>query len=189
MNVYDILNIKAPSDSIVNKNKRTSRARRIKGGAKDETKQEPQQDSKQEQPVEERKPETKEAPKQSRNITLQKVTENATVEKYDPVITRPIVSIYEYAEIHTLLAEYLQDQRTIAGFTNDVEIRSNVSPAEAAFYVLKEGKWDATIDRGYEKVSYSRLKYNPQWSSTIEHYFKQQHQIQKDELFHPLGLL
>lgn len=169
MNVYDILNIKQPA----------RKPRRMRGGDTETVKHEPVNEN----------GNTTQQPHSQRNITLQKATDDSTVEKYDPVITRPILSIYEYAEVHTLLAEYLQDQRTIAGFTNDVEIRSNVSPVEVAFYVLKEGKWDATIDRGYEKVSYSRLKYNPQWASTIEHYFKQQHQIEKNELFQPLGLV
>lgn len=180
MNAYDILGITPPSDSVANRGKRTrqSRARKNKqvvtGG---ETEKE----------VEKK---TEEAPaKTFRDVTLQHVNNNAVVEVYDPVLTRPTLSIYEYSEVHTMLAEYLEDQKSIKNFTNDVEIRANVNPAELAFRLLLEGKWDATLNRGYEIVTYSRLKYNPQWEHTMEHYFNDQHKIQAEELFKPLGLL
>ena len=163
MNTYDILGIKRPDR--FNKNKRG-----IKGGA--ETKSD--------------------EPKESRNlkdITLHEITNEAVVETYEPKITRPIMSIYEYSEVHTQLGEYLDSQKSIRTFTNDVEIKFTVNPVEVAFYLLKEGKWDATLDRGYELVSYSKLTYNPQWEHTVKNYFDEQHITQQQDLFAPLDLI
>ena len=125
----------------------------------------------------------------SKDITLENLTSDKVIEVYEPKITRPIMSIYEYSETHTLLADYLESQKSIRNFTNDIEIKSTVNPSELAFYLLLEGKWDAIIDRGYEKVSYSKLVYNPQWKKTCEHYFKEQHIAQQKELFEPLQLV
>lgn len=124
-----------------------------------------------------------------RNRTEKDITPNLTVEKYEPKITRPTMSIFEYAETHTKLAEYLASLKSIKNFVDDVEIHGNVNPTELAFHLLKEGKWDATLDRGYELVSYSKLKINPQWEQMIENYFNAQHKTQKEELFEPLGLI
>lgn len=174
MNTYDILGLSAPSDSIINRNKS------IRGG-KRKSIQTAGDESKTEHNIEELK--------HNKNITLHCVNNDAVVETYEPKITRPTVSIYEYSEIHTMLALYLDAQKSIANYTNEVEIRGNVNPVELAFHLLLEGKWDATLDRGYELVSYSKLKYNPQWQRTIEHYFNEQHEIQQNELFVPLGLM
>lgn len=124
-----------------------------------------------------------------RDMTEKELTPTSEIETYEPKITRPTMSIFEYAEVHTMLAEYIAANKSIKNFIDDVEVRGNVNPAELAFHLLKEGKWDAKIDRGYEVVSYSKLKINPQWETTILNYFNQQHETQKKELFEPLGLL
>ena len=167
MNAYDILGLVPPVGSIARKNNKSNKYI--------------QQGGNESQPAS--------SNISSKDITLQNLTNGTVVEEYEPKITRPIMSIYEYAEVHTMLAEYLEAQRSIRNVVNDVEIRSTVNPAEVAFNVLREGKWDAVLDRGYEKVSYSKLKYNPQWESTCAHYFTQQHEAQKNELFAPLQLL
>ena len=126
---------------------------------------------------------------QQRNITETSLTNDLTVEKYDPKITHRKMSIFEYAEAHTKLAEFIASGNSVRDYIDDVEIKANVNPAELAFHILKENKWDATINRGYELVSYSRLKINPQWEETIQNYFNAQHDTQKHDLFQPLGLL
>ena len=123
-----------------------------------------------------------------RDMTEQSLTNDLTVEKYEPKITRPTMSIFEYAEAHTKFAEFLSSEKSIRNYVDDVEIKGNVNPTELAFHLLKDGKWDATIDRGYELVSYSKLKINPQWEQMLQHYFDQQHTIQENDLFKPLGL-
>ena len=125
----------------------------------------------------------------SYNITIEMATPNVVMEKYDPIITRPTMSINEYVRAHTQLAEFIRTNKSVKNFIKDVEIKCLSNPSEIAFYLLKEGKCDITIDRGYEKVSYSRLKINPQWESMSEHYFKQQHDVQLKEVFEPLELV
>ena len=161
MNTYDVLGIKRPTVS------------NIKGGSKGKSTI---------RGGEEFKP-------TSKDITLREINNDATVEIYKPKLTRPIMSIYEYAEVNTMLAEYLEAQKSVRQFTNDIEVKSTINPAELAFYSLLENKWNAVLNRGYELVSYSELKYNPQWRDTIANYFKAQHQAQRDELFGPLNLL
>ena len=168
MNAYDILGLEPPVGSIVKQ--KNKRVKTIKGGDDDNNDAD--------------KPKVS-----SKDITLQNLTKDSTVEEYEPKITRPTISIYEYAEIHTMLADFIESHNSIKEFTNDIEIKGNVNPAELAFYLLKEHKWNAIINRGYELVSFSKLKYNKQWSDTIENYFKEQHEIQKQELFEPLGLI
>ena len=124
----------------------------------------------------------------NKNITLIKQTNDKQVEIYEPHITRPILSIYEYVGVHTMLAKYIDAQSSIKQFIDDVEVNFTINTAELAFHLLKEGKWDAVIDRGYEKVTYSKLKHNKQWEDIIDRYFKQQREVYKNELFAPLGL-
>ena len=180
MNAYDILGLTPPIDSVVhNKKKRSNKTNKSIKGGDDSLKESVDQTNS-----------TTESPKLSnKNITLQNLTNGAVVEEYEPKITRPTISKYEYAEIHTMLADYIEPHSSIKEFTDDVEIKGNVNPAELAFYLLKEHKWNATINRGYEIVSFSKLKINKQWSDTIENYFKEQHETQKRELFEPLGLI
>ena len=165
MNFYDILGIKPKANSKEN-NKRG-----LKGGA---------------EPVEQQQ---HEQTNHSRDVTFQKVTPDSTIEEYEPKITRPMLSIFEYAEVHTQLALFIESKKSIKDFIDDVEVKGNVNPAELAFRLLKEGKWKAQLNRGYEVVSYSKLKINPQWENMVDNYFKQQHETQKNELFEPLGLI
>lgn len=160
MNAYDILGGKVKKQR--------------KGGAHEEEKKEQVKDVKKDK---------------SYNMTIEMATPNSVMEKYDPIITRPTMSINEYVRAHTQLAEFINTNKSVKNFIKDVEIKCLSNPSEIAFYLLKEGKCDITIDRGYEKVSYSRLKINPQWESMSEHYFKQQHETQLKEVFEPLELV
>jgi len=170
MNAYDILGLTPPTDSVAYK--RSSKYSQQGGDSNKSTNNNDSSTS-----------------TSSKNITLQNLTNNTVVEEYEPKITRPTISIYEYAEIHTMLADFIEPHTSIKDFTDEVEIKGTVNPAELAFYLLKEGKWNAVINRGYEKVSFSKLKINKQWSDTIENYFKEQHETHKRELFEPLGLI
>ena len=162
MNAYDILGIEAPPNKKQTKKTKNESAV-ISGGD--------------------------ESAKKSRDITLQEITNDTKVETYEPKLTRPTISVFEYAEIHTMLADYIESHKSVKNFVDDIEIKGNVNPAELAFHLLKEGKWDAVIDRGYEVVSYSKLKINKQLEDTIANYFKEQHEVEKQELFEPLGLI
>ena len=124
-----------------------------------------------------------------KNVTIQNITEDVDVVIHHPKLTRPILSIYEYVAVHTELGKFIDAQTSLAQFVDDVEINDLVNPAELAFELLRNHKWDVVINRGYERVSYSQLKYNKQWEDMLERYFKAQHQTQNKEIHVPLGLL
>ena len=124
-----------------------------------------------------------------RDETDKWINNSDVVEKYKPIKTCRRMSIFEYSETHTLFAEYIDSLKSVKSFVEELEIRSTINPVEIAFYALLENKWDANLDRGYELVSYSCLKYNPQWRDEVSNYFNDQHETQKEELFKPLQLI
>lgn len=124
----------------------------------------------------------------SKNVTIQKAG-NDKVTIYKPKLTRPILSLYEYVGVHTALAKFIDAQTSISQFVDDVEINGLVNPAELAFNLLREHKWDAVINRGYERVTYSQLRYNKQWEDMIARYFDEQHATYIRELYEPLKLI
>lgn len=114
------------------------------------------------------------------NINL---AENASeIDIYKPKLTRDIMSVYEYAGTITKLAKYLNGLPSLEKYVSDVEIHQLINPAELAFNLLNEGKFDAILDRGYERVSFSALKINPRWKATVSNYFKAQHDAITNEI-------
>ena len=193
MNFYDILGIPQPKTESVTSNSSGGKRRlhRFKGGNKRVTpnKASDTDEAQASTTVVEEKSTSQSVKKNDKDITLHHMTLDSSVEEYEPKLTRPTISIYEYARVHTMLADNIESQKSIKNFIDDVEVKGLINPLEIAFYLLLEGKWNATIDRGYEMVSYSKLKKNPQWESMIKHYFNEQHETQQNELFKPLGLV
>ena len=113
---------------------------------------------------------------------------DAEIEVYEPHITRETLSIYEYVAVITKLAKYLFSLMDIAKYIDEVELNQVVNPSELAFNLLNDGKFDAVIDRGYEKVTFSKLKIREQWKETIRNYFNYQHQVMDEEVLKPLNL-
>lgn len=118
------------------------------------------------------------------------ILENTTaeLEDYEPHITRETLSIYEYVAVITKLAKYIFSLMDIDKYIKEVELNQVVNPSELAFNLLNDGKFDAIIDRGYEKVTFSKLKIREQWKETIRNYFKFQHQVIEEEVLKPLNL-
>ena len=112
----------------------------------------------------------------------------AEVEVYEPRITRETLSIYEYVAVITKLAKYLFSLMDIDKYIDEVELNQVVNPSELAFNLLNDGKFDAVIDRGYEKVTFSKLKVREQWKETIRNYFNYRHQVMEEEVLKPLNL-
>lgn len=113
---------------------------------------------------------------------------NVTMEVYEPHITRETLSIYEYVAVITKLAKYLFSLMDIDKYIDEVELNQVVNPSELAFNLLNDGKFDAVIDRGYEKVTFSKLKVREQWKETIRNYFNYRHQVMEEEVLKPLNL-
>ena len=115
--------------------------------------------------------------------------QSATMEVYYPKITRETLSIYEYVGVITKLAKYLNSLTSLDKYLSDIEVNQVINPAELAFNLLNDGKFDAVIDRGYELVTFSVLKIKKQWKDTISNYFKNQHNTIEKEILAPLELL
>lgn len=104
------------------------------------------------------------------------------MEVYYPKITRDILSVYEYVGVITKLAKYLTNLPNIEKYVSDVELNQIINPAELAFKLLNEGRYDAILDRGYEKVTFSKLKIKPQWKDMISNYIKTHHDSINNEV-------
>ena len=123
------------------------------------------------------------------NESYVKNNQESNVEVYYPKITRETLSIYEYVGVITKLAKYLNSLTDLNKYLLDVEVNQVINPAELAFNLLNDGKFDAIIDRGYELVTFSVLKVKKQWKDTISNYFKNQHDVIEREILTPLNLL
>ena len=97
-----------------------------------------------------------------------------SIKKYYPVKTSKYISIYEYARILTDLSLYLYNQKSLSKYIDDIEINNVIDTNKIAYKLLKSGTFDATIDRGYEKVTFSVLKINPLYDRLIETFLNEQ---------------
>lgn len=120
---------------------------------------------------------------------VNKSNPDSVIETYSPNITRETLSLYEYVSVITKLAKYLNTLTNLDKYVDDVEVNQIINPAELAFNLLNDNKFDAIIDRGYEKVTFSKLKIKQQWKDTISNYFKSQHDAIENEILKPLNLL
>ena len=123
------------------------------------------------------------------NVKLHENNPKTEVEVYYPRMTRNTLSIFEYVGVITKLAKYLNSLTNLDKYLSDIEVNQIINPAELAFNLLNDGKFDAVIDRGYELVTFSTLKVKKQWKETISNYFKQQHETVEQEILKPLDLL
>lgn len=109
------------------------------------------------------------------------------VEIYKPTLTRETISRFEFVRVMTQVAKYLNSLSDVNKYMSEPEVNTLINPAELAFRLVMSGKLNATLDRlGYEKVTFSELKINPIWISTIEHYYDFRHENEKNELIIPL---
>lgn len=123
------------------------------------------------------------------NVKLHENNPKTEVEVYYPRMTRNTLSIFEYVGVITKLAKYLNSLTNLDKYLSDIEVNQIINPAELAFNLLNDGKFDAVIDRGYELVTFSTLKVKKQWKETISNYFKHQHETVEQEILKPLDLL
>lgn len=99
-----------------------------------------------------------------------------------PTITRPLMSIFEFVRVITELAKHIYNVKSLSDYVEDKNMNTIVYPCEIALKLLEEGKYDAKINRGYETVWFSDLRKNPQWTTIIEAYYRQQHDNAKQFL-------
>ncbi len=96
------------------------------------------------------------------------------IQTYEPIKTSKYISIYEYAKILTDLALYLHESKSVSKYIDELEVNTIIDPSRLAFKLLNEGVFDAVIDRGYEKVSFSKLKINPDYVKRVERFLNEQ---------------
>lgn len=116
------------------------------------------------------------------------VEANDEVEKYYPKITRETLSVYEYAGVLTKLSRYLDSLNNIGKFVDEIEVNQIISPAELAFNLINDGKFDAILDRRYEKVTFSVMKVKQEWKDRLRKYYEAQHEAVKNEILIPYEL-
>jgi hypothetical protein len=113
---------------------------------------------------------------------------NNTMEIYKPHITRKVMSIYEFVGTITKLADYLYNLDDLNKIIENKEVYTYINHLELAWNLLKTGKYNATLNRYVEQVSFSELDVNPRWIEVIENNFKLHNQAFEDDILKPLEL-
>lgn len=123
------------------------------------------------------------------NVKVTIVETDNEIETYEPRITRKQLSVYEYCRVITDLANYLYNTDNIDKYIDTIEIHNIVDPCSLAFKLLESGKFDAIIDRGYERVTYSKCTFNNIYLDLVRSYIEQQENNILNEIFKKLKLI
>lgn len=108
------------------------------------------------------------------------VGEYGEIEKYYPKYSSPMISRFEFCHVITQLAKYIESLSDLSKYVDtDSDLLSLINPAEQAFRLLMNHKFDAILERRNEKVSFSVLDIDPQDIDIIEWDFEQQREEQK----------
>lgn len=124
----------------------------------------------------------------SEDINVEIVDSNTEIEVYEPKITRKQLSIYEYCRVVTELANFLYNIDDIDKYIEEIEIKNIVDPGDLAFKLLESGKFDAVLDRGYEKVTFSKCKFNKIYLNMVRSYLEKQNNSVFENIFRRLKL-
>lgn len=114
------------------------------------------------------------------NMTLTKM------EKYHPYKTRDHISLYEYARVVSALSKYINDLDNLEKYLKKDNYVTVINPCELAFQLLEEGVFDAILDRGIERVSYSTLRINPHWKKLLINDFRRHNRTLEEDLINKL---
>ena len=117
------------------------------------------------------------------------VNNMSEIEEYEPKITSKYISIYEYAKLLTDLSLYLYNSPSLSKWIDNVEVKTLIDTNKLAYELLKNGTFDAVIDRGYEKVTFSKLKINPLYNSLIESFLNDVEKSTNESFLKVIGLL
>jgi hypothetical protein len=77
----------------------------------------------------------------------------------------------------------------LADITSTKSIDNIIYGVRLAVHLLKEKQYDAVLDRGYERVTFSTLDVNPEWEREILAYYDELEQSMEKELFTPLEIV
>ena len=104
----------------------------------------------------------------------------------DTQISRPKLSIYEYSNVLSSMAEKIFDSPNLEEFIADETINDLINPAELAFKLFNEHKYDAYLLRDNEKILFSSLYFNPNYLDLLNNYFKNQSETVDKLIVNPL---
>ena len=114
---------------------------------------------------------------------------DVTIEKFKPKITRDICSVFEFVRVVTDLANHLYTLPSIEKYIDGIEIKNIVEPCDLAYKLLRNGRFNAILDRGTERVTFSELHVDPFTYDLVESYLAQQEDIRRKSFLEKLDLL
>ena len=114
---------------------------------------------------------------------------DVTVEKFKPKLTRDICSVFEVVRVITDLANHLYTLPSIEKYIDGIEIKNIIEPCDLAYKLLRNGRFNAILDRGTEKVTFSELHVDPFTYELVESYLNQQEDIRRKSFLEKLNLL
>ena len=114
---------------------------------------------------------------------------DVTVEKFKPKLTRDICSVFEFVRVITDLANHLYTLPSIEKYIDGIEIKNIIEPCDLAYRLLRNGRFNAILDRGTEKVTFSELHVDPFTYELVESYLNQQEDIRRKSFLEKLNLL
>ena len=114
---------------------------------------------------------------------------DVTVEKFKPKLTRDICSVFEFVRVITDLANHLYTLPSIEKYIDGIEIKNIIEPCDFAYKLLRNGRFNAILDRGTEKVTFSELHVDPFTYELVESYLNQQEDIRRKSFLEKLDLL
>ena len=114
---------------------------------------------------------------------------DVTVEKFKPKLTRDICSVFEFVRVITDLANHLYTLPSIEKYIDGIEIKNIIEPCDLAYKLLRNGRFNAILDRGTEKVTFSELHVDPFTYELVESYLNQQEDIRRKSFLEKLNLL
>lgn len=114
---------------------------------------------------------------------------DVTIEKFKPKITRDICSVFEFVRVVTDLANHLYTLPSIEKYIDGIEIKNIVEPCDLAYKLLRNGRFNAILDRGTEKVTFSELHVDPFTYELVESYLAQQEDTRHKSFLEKLGLV
>ena len=114
---------------------------------------------------------------------------DVTIEKFKPRLTRDICSVFEFVRIITDLANHLYNLPSIEKYIDGIEIKNIVEPCDLAYKLLRNGRFNAILDRGTEKVTFSELHVDPFTYELVETYLNQQEDVRRRSFMEKLHLM
>ena len=114
---------------------------------------------------------------------------DVTIEKFKPKITRDICSVFEFVRVVTDLANHLYTLPSIEKYIDGIEIKNIIEPCDLAYKLLRNGRFNAILDRGTEKVTFSELHVDPFTYELVESYLAQQEDTRHKSFLEKLGLV